>query len=111
MSRTAYDLSAVWGRPADRAVAEAAAMVDPIGLKELMDLAELQTRVDRKYFVPAAVFRKLIAELRGELRVLEIDGRRTFGYKSVYFDTPRLTNYRAHIQRRRQRFKVRTRTS
>ena len=85
-------------------------MVDPIGLKELMDLAELQTRVDRKYFVPAAVFRKLIAELRGELRVLEIDGRRTFGYKSVYFDTPRLTNYRAHIQRRRQRFKVRTRT-
>ena len=110
MSRTAYDLSAVWGRPADRAVAEAATMVDPIGLKELMDLAELQTRVDRKYFVPAAVFRKLIAELRGELRVLEIDGRRTFGYKSVYFDTPRLTNYRAHIQRRRQRFKVRTRT-
>jgi VTC domain len=110
MSRTAYDLSAVWGRPADRAVAEAATMIDPIGLKELMDLAELQTRVDRKYFVPAAVFRKLIAELRGELRVLEIDGRRTFGYKSVYFDTPRLTNYRAHIQRRRQRFKVRTRT-
>jgi hypothetical protein len=110
MSRTAYDLSAVAARPADRAVAEAAAMVDPIGLDELMNLAELQTRVDRKYFVPAAVFRKLIAELRDELRVLDIDGRRTFGYKSVYFDTPRLTSYRAHIQRRRQRFKVRTRT-
>jgi hypothetical protein len=96
--------------PAERAVAAAAAMVEPIGLDELMELAELQTRVDRKYFVPAGVFRRLIAELAGELRVLDIDGRRTFGYESVYFDTPQLTTYRAHLQRRRQRFKARTRT-
>ena len=27
-----------------------------------MALAELQTRVDRKYFVPADVFRRMIAE-------------------------------------------------
>jgi VTC domain len=96
--------------PAERAVAAAAAMVDPIGLDELMELAELQTRVDRKYFVPAEVFRRMIAELRGELRVLDIDGLRTFGYESVYFDTPDLTTYRAHVQRRRLRFKARTRT-
>ena len=96
--------------PAEQAVAAAAALVDPIGLDELMELAELQTRVDRKYFVPADVFRRLIAELAGELRVLEIDGRRTFGYESVYFDTPDLATYRAHLQRRRQRFKARTRT-
>jgi hypothetical protein len=96
--------------PAERAVAAAAGRVDPIGLDELMALAELQTRVDRKYFVPAAVFHELIAELAGELQVLEIDGRRTFGYESVYFDTPDLTAYRAHLQRRRQRFKARTRT-
>ena len=96
--------------PAERAVAAAAAMVDPIGLDELMELAELQTRVDRKYFVPADVFRRMIGELAGELRVLDIDGLRTFGYESVYFDTPDLTTYRAHVQRRRQRFKARTRT-
>jgi hypothetical protein len=96
--------------PAEQAVAAAAGMVDPIGLAELMELAELQTRVDRKYFVPAEVFRRMIAELAGELRVLEIDGRRTFGYESVYFDTPQLSTYRAHLQRRRQRFKARTRT-
>jgi len=96
--------------PAELAVADAAALVDPIGLAELMALAELQTRVDRKYFVPADVFRRLIDELAGELQVLDIDGRRTFGYESVYFDTPRLTSYRAHLQRRRQRFKARTRT-
>ena len=37
----------------------AAVRVDPIGLDELMALAELQTRVDRKYFVPAEVFDRL----------------------------------------------------
>jgi VTC domain len=96
--------------PAERAAAEAAALVDPIGLDELLGLAELQTRVDRKYFVPADVFRRMIAELADELQVLDIDGRRGFGYESVYFDTPGLSTYRAHLQRRRQRFKARTRT-
>ena len=94
--------SARWPRPPR--------MVDPIGLDELIALAELQTRVDRKYFVPAEVFQQLISELADEMRVLEIDGRRTFGYESVYFDTPQLSTYRAHLQRRRQRFKARTRT-
>ena len=42
--------------------------------------------------------------------MLEIDGRRSFGYESFYFDTPQLSTYRAHLQRRRQRFKARTRT-
>jgi hypothetical protein len=67
---------------AERAVTSAAALVEPIGLDELMELAELQTRVDRKYFVPADVFHRMIAELRGELRVRDIDGKRTFGYES-----------------------------
>jgi hypothetical protein len=96
--------------PAGLAVAEAARAVQPIGLAELTDLAELQTRVDRKYFVPADVFGRLVGDLAGQLRVLEIGGRRTFGYESVYFDTPQLTTYRAHLQRRRHRFKARTRT-
>jgi VTC domain len=98
------------GTPAERAVAAAAGTVEPIGLTELMELAELQTRVDRKYFVPADLFRRLIAMMSDELRVLEIDGRRTFGYESVYFDTPDLSTYKAHLQRRRNRFKARTRT-
>ena len=96
--------------PAEQAVAAAAEMVDPIGLDELMKLAELQTRVDRKYFVAADVFGRLIGELADGLRVLDIDGLRSFGYESVYFDTPHLDTYRAHLQRRRRRFKARTRT-
>ena len=91
-------------------MAASAAGVSGLSLDELNDLAELQTRVDRKYFVPADVFRRLIAELGDEMKVLHIDGRRSFGYESVYFDTPQLTTYKAHVQRRRQRFKARTRT-
>jgi hypothetical protein len=111
-TRTAYPAFAAPVRvtPAERAVTDAAAMVASIGLDELMELAELQTRVDRKYFVPAAIFHRMIAELAPQMRVLEIDGRRTFGYESIYFDTTDLDGYRAHIQRRRQRFKARTRT-
>jgi hypothetical protein len=102
--------AAVGAAPAERAVRAAASTVDPIGLSALMELAELQTRVDRKYFVPADAFRRLIDELGDDLLVLDIDGLRSFGYESVYFDTPDLSAYRAHLQRRRQRFKARTRT-
>jgi len=82
----------------------------PIALDDLVESADLQTRVDRKYMVPAKTFRLLIAELGSSFRVLEIDGQRTFDYESVYFDTPDLLTYRAHLQRRRRRFKARTRT-
>ena len=102
--------AAAGATPAERAVTAAAAIVDPISLDELNALAELQTRVDRKYFVPAVVFRRLIAELGDGIQVLDMGGRRTFGYESVYFDTPELSTYRAHVQRRRNRFKARTRT-
>jgi hypothetical protein len=108
-ARRAY-AAAARATPAQQAVVEAAGMIAPIGLDELMALAELQTRVDRKYFVPAAIFHRMIAELAPRMRILEIRGRRTFGYESIYFDTPDLDGYQAHIQRRRQRFKARTRT-
>jgi hypothetical protein len=42
--------------------------------------------------------------------VLDIGGRRRFGYESVYFDTPELHSYLTAARRRPRRFKVRTRT-
>jgi hypothetical protein len=95
---------------ADEVVRAAARSVAPISLGELTALAELQTRIDRKYFVPATAFQALTHELDATFRVLDIEGTRTFGYESVYFDDPGLATYRAHLQRRRLRFKVRTRT-
>ncbi|MGZ5389526.1 MAG: polyphosphate polymerase domain-containing protein [Aeromicrobium sp.] len=90
-------------------VADSVGLLEPIGLDELMRQAGLQTRVDRKYLVPPEVLAKVVAELGGGLRVLEIDRSRQFGYQSVYFDTADYRCFHDHLQGRRRRFKVRTR--
>ncbi|GAA1831126.1 VTC domain-containing protein [Luedemannella flava] len=80
-----------------------------IGLDELLALAALQTRVDRKYVVPLGEVDALLAAAVTGARVLEIDGARSFAYESLYFDTPDLLSYRLTAYRRRRRFKIRTR--
>ncbi len=79
-----------------------------VSLAELEAEAALLTRVDRKYIVDRAVWSDVMAQER-DLRALEIGGSRTFGYASVYFDTPDLRSYRDAARRRPARYKVRTR--
>ena len=81
----------------------------PIALRDLEERAALQRRVDRKYLVPLAVLERLVAALAGDHDALEIQGRRVFGYESVYFDTPDLRCFRDHVEGREPRFKVRSR--
>ncbi|MGE0730736.1 MAG: polyphosphate polymerase domain-containing protein [Acidimicrobiia bacterium] len=81
-----------------------------ISLAELEASASLLTRVDRKYLVPAMALAGLADVLPAGAAVLEIDGRRTFTYRSVYFDTDRLDSYLGAARSRQDRFKVRTRT-
>lgn len=81
-----------------------------VSLAELQADAALQTRVDRKYVVPLPTLGTLLEQLGPGTRVLDVDGRRTFTYRSVYFDSPTLTSYLGAARRRRDRFKVRTRT-
>lgn len=83
---------------------------EPIELDELLALAALQDRVDRKYVLPVAALTPILAALQGRARMLQIDGRRGFDYESVYFDTPDVVCYRQAALRRRRRFKIRTRT-
>ena len=90
-------------------VAGAAARLPAVSLTEVIERAELQARVDRKYLVPVDRFAQLAARLPDSWAVLEIDRRRGFAYESVYFDTPDLLTYRQHLQGRRRRYKVRTR--
>ncbi|MCG5220091.1 polyphosphate polymerase domain-containing protein [Streptosporangium sp. KLBMP 9127] len=92
---------------ADVLLAGVAAGLPPVGLG---DVAELMTRVDRKYVVPVSTMARLAAELGDGFAVLEIGGRRQFRYSSTYFDTPDLLTYRHHRQGRRNRFKIRVRT-
>jgi hypothetical protein len=81
----------------------------PVSLDALdADLA-LRTRTDRKYVLALDALELLLEGLAPTHTVLEIDGRRTFAYDSVYFDTPSLETARAHTQRRRHRFKARSR--
>jgi len=90
--------------------AAALASLSPVTLEELTCRAERLTRVDRKYLVPRRELAELVLSLGGRAQVLEIDGRREFGYRSVYLDTEELTCFHAAGRSRRRRFKVRTRT-
>jgi VTC domain len=80
-----------------------------IGLEELETAAALQDRIDTKYLVSLDVFASLAERLSDTHAVLEIDARRSFRYHTVYFDTETLTTYRDHMQRRRRRYKCRSR--
>ena len=94
---------------AQEVILAATAAMPPVSLAEVVATADLQTRRDRKYLVPADVFTEFIDIMSDRFAVLEIQGRRLFRYESVYFDTERLTAYHQHAYRRRRRFKVRTR--
>jgi hypothetical protein len=82
----------------------------PISLAELVEEAELLTRFDRKYLVPMADLPAILDGLPAGTRVLEIDNRRDFAYRSAYFDTPALHSYLAAARGRRHRFKLRIRS-
>lgn len=81
-----------------------------VGLAELNAQAARLTRVDRKYLLRHTDATAVVADLPAEVSALEIDGRRCFGYESVYFDTPVLDSFALTAHRRRRRFKIRTRT-
>ena len=81
----------------------------PISRAELQAEAAFLTRRDRKYLVPIAAAGALLAGLGPGVRVLEIDGRRSFGYLTPYFDDDAYAAYRRAARRRPDRFKVRTR--
>ena len=83
--------------------------LEAVSLQELVSQAELLTRVDRKYLLNLDQLRCLVVRLQDELDVLEIDGKRVFGYASTYQDTPDLSTFRAHVQGRRRRYKIRVR--
>lgn len=79
-------------------------------LDAVVTSAALQTRTDRKYLVPLERVEGFVGQLASSFHVLEISGRRAFGYESVYFDTADMSLYRQHLQGRRRRYKVRSRS-
>lgn len=90
-------------------VAAAVATYQPITLDELIRDAALMTRIDRKYLVPVSEAMEIVGALDPGTRALEIADHRLFDYDSTYFDTADHVAYRLTAQRRRRRFKIRTR--
>lgn len=80
-----------------------------VTLAELLATASLQTRVDRKYLLPAGDLAGVLAGADAGLRVLAIEGRTEFGYSSTYFDDLALDSFYRAGRGRRRRFTVRTR--
>ncbi|RRD06939.1 polyphosphate polymerase domain-containing protein [Arachnia propionica] len=81
----------------------------PVSLTELNSTSQLLDRVDRKYPLALSAVHPLIELLPARTRVLEIDGRQSFHYSTVYFDTPARDSYLLAARGRPTRFKVRLR--
>ncbi|MGI9085320.1 MAG: VTC domain-containing protein [Aeromicrobium sp.] len=81
----------------------------PVGLEELVEHAALMHRTDRKYIAPLDTVCTLVTDLADTHRVLEIKDRRYTTYRTLYFDTDGFEAARSHVQKRRRRWKVRSR--
>lgn len=81
----------------------------PVSLQEVLAEADLQDRVDRKYLLDANSFSEVVDRLMGTHQALEFAHGRTCLYNSVYFDSADLRCHRDHVQKRRRRWKARTR--
>lgn len=76
---------------------------------EEMHHAALMTRVDRKYVLTPDELVAAVRSLDDAPRALEIDGHRSFRYRSTYFDTADLRTFRDAARGRPRRFKIRIR--
>jgi len=81
---------------------------DPISLAE-MDGVALLDRMDTKFVLTTGQMWDALANLRDDYRMLDVDGVRLNHYRTLYFDTPGFALYLAHVNRRPERYKVRSR--
>jgi VTC domain-containing protein len=85
------------------------AALTPVTLTDLDRRAALGERLERKYALNPTTLSGAMAAWAAEFDVLEIGGRRSFEYRSVYFDDRGHIAFHDHRRQKRQRFKVRTR--
>jgi len=78
------------------------------GLSDLKG-AELMDRVDTKFILPIKKLPFILAELKSDYSILEIQNKRIFTYYNTYFDTEDHRFYHMHHQGKLNRYKVRHR--
>lgn len=80
-----------------------------IQLDELND-ANLMRRMDIKFVFNEKHLYRILAQLKDQYDVLEVNQQPISQYKSLYFDTPNFQFYTDHHNQKNHRFKVRYRT-
>ncbi len=94
--------------PLSKQVAEVIGNMEPISLKE-MEHVRLMRRRDTKYVVPSTAIPGVLEIIQDKYRVLEVENKRIHDYHTLYYDTPELSMYHEHHNRRLNRYKVRVR--
>lgn len=89
-------------------LSELIAQFDPIGLDE-MDEVRLMKRTDTKYVFHDEFLIPLIEGIKGDYRVLEVNGVRSNKYRTLYLDTDAFDFYLQHQNGKLNRNKVRFR--
>ena len=80
----------------------------PISLKE-MDRVKLQNRTDTKFIFNANDLSTILTEIAPHYSILEIKGKRTNSYQTLYYDTKDFLSYIQHHNGKANRIKVRFR--
>lgn len=80
----------------------------PISL-EGMDRVKLLNRIDTKYVFNISILIKVLPEISKYYSVLEIDGKRTNNYQTLYYDTKNFDSYIQHQNGKLNRTKIRFR--
>lgn len=96
------------GGPRVHSLETAVAQFPATTLEEMSGVALLD-RFDTKYILRADTAVALLAGLADDYRALDVAGARLQPYRTVYFDTPRFSLYRAHHSDLANRYKVRSR--
>lgn len=94
--------------PLSKQVAEVIGRMKSISLEE-MEHVRLMRRRDIKYVVPSTAIPGLLEQIQDKYSVLEIGNKRIHDYHTLYYDTPDLSMYHEHHNRRMNRYKVRMR--
>jgi hypothetical protein len=76
---------------------------------EGLEIVKLLKRFDTKYQFHRDHLAKVLDFLSGYYEILEIDNRRSFRYKSIYFDTDDFLFYHQHHNKSYDRYKIRYR--
>lgn len=89
-------------------VSAALELFDPITLAE-MDSVKLMDRTDLKFNFNIRHLPELLSAVRDHYRVLEVSGKRSSRYETLYYDTPAFDLYKIHHNGKPARFKIRVR--